>query len=40
MNVVDSLCMEYERVLKLRWSSGLSGEERVWIAIYDPPNER
>jgi len=40
MNVADSLCKEYERVLKLKWPSGLSGEERVWMAIYDPPSER
>ena len=40
MNAADSLCKEYARVLKLKWPSGLSGEERVWMAIYDPPNER
>lgn len=40
MNAADALCREYERVLKLKWPSGLSGEERVWMAIYDPSNER
>jgi Domain of unknown function (DUF1788) len=40
MNVVDSICQEYERVLKLKWPAGLSGEERVWIVPYDPPQER
>ena len=40
MNVAEALCREYERVLKLRWPSGLSGEERVWMAVYDPADER
>lgn len=40
MNVAEALCREYERVLKLRWPSGLSGDERVWMAVYDPADER
>jgi hypothetical protein len=40
MSIVDSLCKEYERVLKLRWPGNLSGEERVWMVVYDPPQER
>lgn len=40
MSMVDSLCKEYERVLKLRWPGSLSGEERVWMVVYDPPQER
>jgi len=40
MSVVDSLCREYERVLRLRWPARLSGEERVWMVVYDPPQER
>ena len=40
MNAIEALCKEYERVLRLKWPSGLSGEERVWMAIYEPSNER
>lgn len=40
MSIVDDLCKEYERILKLRWPSGLSGEERVWFVVYDPSSER
>lgn len=40
MNAAEALCEEYKRVLRLRWPSGLSGEERVWMAIYSPANER
>ncbi len=40
MNAIEALCKEYERVLRFKWPSGLSGEERVWMAIYEPSNER
>ncbi|MCC7365291.1 MAG: DUF1788 domain-containing protein [Dehalococcoidia bacterium] len=40
MSIADSLCREYERVLKLRWPGSLSGEERMWMVVYDPPQER
>ncbi len=40
MNAAEALCAEYERMLGLKWPSGLSGDERVWMAIYDPEDER
>ena len=40
MNAAEALCAEYERVLGLKWPSGLSGDERVWMAVYDPEIER
>lgn len=40
MNTADALCREYESVLRLRWPSRLSGDERVWMAVYEPANER
>jgi hypothetical protein len=37
---VDALAREYERLVRLRWESHLSGAERVWCAVYAKEDER
>ena len=40
MDRVDQLVEAYGRQLALPWRSGLSGAERVWMAVYPPDLER
>lgn len=40
MDRVDQLLEAYSRQLALPWRSGLSGAERVWMAVYPPELER
>lgn len=40
MDRVDQLLDAYRRQLALPWRSGLSGAERVWMAVYPPELER
>ncbi len=40
MSEIDLLVREYERFVALPWQSNVSGHERVWFAVYDPPQER
>lgn len=40
MDRVDQLLAAYGRQLALPWRSGLSGAERVWMAVYPPDLER
>lgn len=37
MSNVESLLKAYSSYVKLPWSENLSGNERVWLAVYDPP---
>lgn len=37
---VDLLLEAYQRQLSLPWRSGLSGAERIWMAVYPPELER
>jgi len=40
MSEIDELIKAYDRYVSLPWQQGLSGAEKVWFLIYDPPNER
>ncbi|TSA82148.1 DUF1788 domain-containing protein [Deinococcus detaillensis] len=40
MNVSKQLLQKYRTHLELRWPQYLSATERVWIAVYDPEEER
>lgn len=40
MSAVEGLVRAYERFVRLPWDAGLAGPQRVWFAIYDPPQER
>ena len=40
MDRVDALVSVYRSQLALPWKQGLSGPERVWIAVYPPDIER
>ncbi|MBX7236822.1 MAG: DUF1788 domain-containing protein [Caldilineales bacterium] len=40
MSEIDLLVREYERFVALPWQSNVAGPERVWFAVYDPPQER
>lgn len=40
MSEMDELIKAYDRYVSLPWKQGLSGAEKVWFLIYDPPNER
>jgi hypothetical protein len=33
---IDALLRAYERHVRLPWASGLSGAEKVWLAVYSP----
>lgn len=37
---VDDLIKNVEHFARLPWQPGISGAERVWFAVYDPPDER
>jgi Domain of unknown function (DUF1788) len=40
MSTIEGLLRAYEQRLRQPWQTGLSGSERVWLAIYDPAQER
>ncbi len=40
MSKISLLLDEYGRHVRLPWQDGLSGREKVWFCIYDPPEER
>lgn len=40
MNYIDQLCKNYEMQVNLRWDPGLSGPQRVWMAVYPADLER
>ena len=40
MSEVDDLLKAYERFVQLPWKDDLSGAEKVWFVVYDPPQER
>lgn len=40
MTAIERLCDAYRRLLTLPWSSATAGPERVWMAIYQPQQER
>jgi hypothetical protein len=40
MSTIEDLRDAYARFVGLPWSDGLSGAERVWMAIYPPREER
>ncbi|GAH36912.1 unnamed protein product, partial [marine sediment metagenome] len=37
---VETLLINYEKVLKEPWSNKLSGQEKVWFLVYDPVEQR
>ena len=40
MSAVDRLLDNYRRQVRLPWSPNMSGKQRIWIAVYPPPEER
>ena len=40
MNEIDTLLNAYKRFVQLPWKDNLSGAEKVWFVVYDPPLER
>lgn len=40
MTKVQQLIKNYQRFVKLPWSSNISGSQRVWFAVYPPSEER
>ncbi|MHB8576576.1 MAG: DUF1788 domain-containing protein [Dehalococcoidia bacterium] len=40
MSAIEGLAQAYEERVAQPWAAGLSGPERVWLAIYDPAQER
>lgn len=40
MSEIESLLRNYENLVRLPWPRSLSGPEKVWFVIYDPPHER
>ena len=40
MNQVERLLESFKTVLRDSWDPGLAGPQKVWLAIYDPPEER
>ena len=40
MSAIEGLLRAYERFVRLPWDASLAGPQRVWFAIYDPPQER
>jgi hypothetical protein len=40
MRKVQELIKNYRRFVQLPWSTNISGRERVWFAVYPPPEER
>ncbi len=40
MGNVDVLLRDYERTIALPWQTGLAGPQKVWMALYNPGDER
>ena len=40
MSAIDRLVSNYARQMRLPWSANVSGKQRVWFAVYPPPEER
>lgn len=40
MSRIDDLIANYQRFAKLPWPSGLAPAQRVWMAVYEPEDER
>ena len=40
MSEIEGLLREYERFVALPWQNNVAGAEKVWFAVYDPPQER
>jgi len=40
MNEIEGLIKAYERFMQLPWDRTVAGPQKVWFAIYDPPQER
>jgi hypothetical protein len=40
MSAIDHLLSNYSRQVRLRWSTNMSGKQRVWFAVYPPAEER
>ena len=40
MSEVEELLKAYEKFVSLPWKDDLSGAEKVWFVVYDPPQER
>jgi len=40
MSVIEGLVRAYDRFVHLPWDRTLAGPQKVWFAIYEPPQER
>ncbi len=40
MSAIDRLLANYARQVRLPWSPNMAGMQRVWFAVYPPPEER
>ena len=40
MNEIENLVREYEKIAGLPWEKSVAGPQRVWMAIYEPAQER
>jgi hypothetical protein len=40
MSEIEALVKEYERFVRLPWDHKLAGPQKVWLAVYDPGQER
>jgi hypothetical protein len=40
MSAIDRLLSNYSRQVRLPWSANMSGQQRVWFAVYPPAEER
>ena len=40
MNRIEALRANYARYVSLPWDGSLPGPQRIWFAVYDPPDER
>ena len=40
MNRIEGLRANYARYVSLPWDHSLPGPQRIWFAVYDPPDER
>jgi hypothetical protein len=40
MSAIDRLLGNYSRQVRLSWSNNISGKQRIWFAVYSPPEER
>ena len=40
MSRIDALLKNYSRYVSLPWDDSLPGAQRIWFAVYDPPDER